>query len=126
MNMEYPPEPIMLQDKNTGEITFRTYAHIADGTYKIYLPDNSVRIFTDEDLPDPLKILIGLINAYKWEDSVMYHEVVTTMLLFTFKPEYPPALFNVGWRDGDHYCLVIPQKVFNDLRGVVTMSEEEA
>lgn len=112
---------------------YRIYAHIKDGLYKIFLDENVKREFTDATLPDPIKVMVGLINAYDWDKihnktglnrAIDISDDESYGLVWAFEVDhYPPILMDVGWRFRDHYCLVLPPPLFQELRGGMTMSE---
>lgn len=105
----------------------RVYARVEDRLYKIYLQDDLKREFTDETLPDEIKVIIGLINAYDWKDIHKHPPymalAVPESIVWHFAKTYPENLIDIGWRQGDDYCLVLPDNVFNKLRGGMTVSE---
>jgi len=105
---------LTLKYEGSGGICHRVYAFHANDTYKIYLGDNIKRVFTDETLPDAIKTTMGLINAYQWKTTGMNGDSI----IWKFEPDYPEVAFEIGWRDGEHYCLVLSDKVFKQLRGV--------
>ncbi len=113
---------------------YRVYAYIKDGLYKIFLDENVKREFTDATLPDPIKVIVGLINAYDWDeiqrntwhahtfDADSYEDGYGMVWAFE-TDHYPPVLIDIGWRYESHYCLVLPVPLFQELRGSMTMSE---
>lgn len=106
---------------------YRVYANIENGSYKIYLDDGMKREFSDNTLPNSIKVLVGLINAYDWEDIHKHPPnmvlAVPESIVWHFAVTYPENLIDIGWRRGDDYCLVLPPDVFTELRGGMTMSE---
>jgi hypothetical protein len=111
---------------------YRTYANIEDGLYKIFLDENVKREFTDATLPNEIKVIVGLINAYDWEKihQNSRHTSITdqpsenyAMVWMFDDAAYPPVLIDIGWRYKQHYCLVLPTPLFQELRGGMTMSE---
>lgn len=111
---------------------YRVYAHIKDGLYKIFLDENVKREFTDATLPDPIKVIVGLINAYDWDkihNKTGLNQAVDIPnggehLVWAFNADcYPPILMDIGWRYRHDYCLVLPPSLFQELRGGMTMSE---
>lgn len=111
---------------------YRTHmAVFGDGSsreYHIHLGNKAKRVFTDETLPDPIKVLVGLINAYDWDHlnsdelSVRFNENI----IWRFHGNYPPVLIDIGWRHLNDYCLVLEKDVFDSLRMGLTVSGEAA
>jgi hypothetical protein len=121
-------EPIMLVHDD-GSRVYRVYMHVHDGIYSVYLGDGVTRMFTDETLPDAIKVIVGLINAYTWSDERVDSSLEipnVESILFRFKPNYPAHMFDIGWRSGPHYCLVLPEGVMKNLLGDLTVSEGQA
>lgn len=113
---------------------YRIYANIKDGLYKIYLNESVKRVFTDVTLPNEIKVIVGLINAYDWNKihQNTWRNRRQTLdlpesgyeLVWAFDTDnYPPILIDIGWRYEQHYCLVLPIPLFKELRGGMTMSE---
>lgn len=102
----------MVKDDD-GNKRIRIYMQHCEGKYRIYPGNYIKREFDDETLPNAIKVTVGLINAYKWPVTPQ----MDSGLLWKFRDSYPQAMFNVGWRDGEHYCLVLSDEVIRDLRG---------
>ena len=96
--------------------------------YHIYVGNQSMRIFNDETLPDPIKVLVGLISAYDWDslNSVEAGGRVNENIIWRFKEYYPPILIDIGWRYLNDYCLVLDKDVLESLRTGLTVSGEAA
>lgn len=110
--------PTLVVTDDHGNKYLRVYMTHRNGKYQIYPGNYIKREFTDETLPDPIKVTLGLINAYEWP-------VTTTTdsdLIWKFGDDYPSNMFYVGWRDKEHYCLVLSDEVVRDLRGQVSDS----
>ena len=91
---------------------YRVYMHVQNGRYNIHLDNNMVRMFNDNTLPDSIKVSTGLVNAHTWPETTMLHP---GMILYQFNDRYPKEMFNIGWRDGPHYCLVLDKNIVSDL-----------
>ncbi len=96
--------------------------------YHIYVGSQAKRVFNDTTLPDPIKVLVGLINAYNWDDlnSVEESERLHENIIWRFKEYYPPILIDIGWRYLNDYCLVLDKDVLESLRMDLTVSGEAA
>lgn len=113
-------EPINLVDDR-----IRFYCLHRDGVYKLFMGNNMTREFTDETLPDDIKALIGMINAFDWEKLERDYYSGTDgpngddydQFLWAAKSYYPQATADIGWRLEDHYALVVPYNYFLTLKG---------
>ena len=112
MSLDFPT--IAVRDDD-GKTYHRVYMCNFNGTYKIFLGDYFKREFTDETLPDAIKTMVGLINAYEWPDTGDH--VHKSSIMWKFREDYPEVMFFVGWRDQEHYCLVLSDDLFRELRG---------
>jgi len=107
---------------------YRVYSRINDGLYKIYLDEGVKREFTDDTLPNEIKVIVGLINAYDWDKIHAARRGSLELLedesiIWQFHDHYPSVLLDIGWRYLNRYCLVISPSLFQELRGGLTMSE---
>ena len=106
-----------------GNPRHRVYMMAYDGRYRIFLGDGIKREFTEESLPDLIKTYLGLINAHTWRDPDRKWRdkngdpIAFTSITFTFPTGAPEVMFNIGWREGPHYCLVLHREEFYWLRG---------
>lgn len=113
---------------------YRTYmAVFGDGSssreYHIYVGSQAKRVFNDTTLPDPIKVLVGLINAYNWDDLNSHQTMVDRVhenIIWRFSERYPPILIDIGWRYLNDYCLVLEKDVLESLRTGLTVSGEAA
>lgn len=106
-------EPINLRDDR-----IRFLCEVEDRTYKLYMGNNMIRTFTDETLPDQIKSLLGMINAFDWDKINGVYDDPTHML-WGAASYYPPIANEIGWRIKHRYALVVPYKYFLTLRGEV-------
>ena len=95
-----------------------------DNVYTLYVGQGMVRQFTDETLPDEIKALIGMVNAFDWDElhrtnvgpfSQWLDE--QKQILWSTKHYYPSIANDIGWRINNAYALVLPYKSFLKLRG---------
>ena len=112
--------PLLINDDEHKPM-LRTYMNVQDGVYSLYLDGDFKREFTDETLPDAIKVILGLINAYDW-DAISKRLTTAESndeeaIIWRFANAYPSILLDIGWRQGNHYCLVLPKKVFDELSG---------
>lgn len=128
-------QPLMM-DGEDGSKIFRTYMKVQDGLYSIYFGDEFKREFTDETLPDVVKVIVGIVNAYDWDSIHLRSNAIDTdeeAIVWRFSDHYPPVLFDIGWRYKEHYCIVLSKQEFDDMRGGcltkvsnMTLSEHDA
>lgn len=103
--------PIMhptLHDHHRVPITY------INGQYEVFVGDNQIRIFTDEDLPDIIKARLMMIKASITsapnEDPIFIAKAY----------ECPPDsnMFEIGWQPCEGlYVVVIPTKDLTYMRG---------
>lgn len=112
MSMDFPT--LAVRD-DEGKTYHRVYMCHYKETYKIFLGNYLKREFTDKTLPDAIKTMVGLINAYEWPDTG--NDVHKSSIIWKFRDDYPEVMFFVGWRDQEHYCLVLSDDLFRELCG---------
>ena len=83
--------------------------------YIIYVADNFVRNFTNETLPDEIKIKLGMIVAPSTtdvRDCVVYNSDF-------YIPMHPINGFDeIGWQVSDSYfCICMSRELLEELRG---------
>jgi len=109
-------EPINLADDR-----IRFLCEHKGDVYKLYMGNNMTREFTDETLPDDIKALIGMINAFDWDklhEKYWDGEVDEyDKLLWAAKSYYPQVSAHIGWRLEEYYALVVPYNYFLKLKG---------
>lgn len=113
-----------LEPINLTEDRVRFLCERQGTSYKLYMGNNMIRKFTDETLPDEIKSLIGMINAFDWDklhgdNYPTGNEGWYDGILWAAKDYYPEASRHIGWRQDNRYALVVPYKYFLTLRGEV-------
>ena len=104
-------------NNDDGEAVYRTYMYVNNGEYHIYVTSNLKRVFTDETLPDAIKVAVGIINAYNWDDLNKYSQMfLKSNVVWCFEDTYPEVLMDIGWRNGHDYCLVLYANQLQDLK----------
>jgi hypothetical protein len=104
-------------NNDDGEAVYRTYMYVNNGEYHIYVTSNLKRVFTDETLPDAIKVAVGIINAYDWDDLNKYSAtLIKSNVVWRFEDTYPEILIDIGWRNGNDYCLVLYAHQLQDMR----------
>ena len=110
--------PTLVVKDDMGNTYHRIYMAYSGGIYRVFPGNYIKREFTDETLPEAIRVSVGLINAYNWPDvGDVGHG---SNIVWTFRDDYPDIMFNIGWRHEDHYCLVLSDEVIRDLRGQVS------
>lgn len=85
-----------------------------DGRYEVYVGDNQIRIFLEEELPDILKSRLAMIKASNREPPT------TDPILIAKAYDHPPNsdMFEIGWQPCEGlYVVVIPTKDLTYMRG---------
>lgn len=110
-----------LEPINLTEDRVRFLCERQGTSYKLYMGSNMIREFTDETLPDEIKSLIGMINAFDWDKlhGDNYPTGSYDGILWAAKDYYPEASKHIGWRQDNLYALIVPYKHFLTLRGEV-------
>lgn len=82
---------------------------VQDGRYQIYLLENYVRIYDEDELPDLVKTRIAMIKAGTTTDvSATYDERMITKIYECPKEH---SLYEIGWQPCEGlYVVVIPTK----------------
>ena len=92
----------------------RVPLHRGEGIYTVHVGDNYTRTYTDETLPDPIKIRLSMILASN-QYVVRDRELLKAEL---YVNHGPTDLHDIGWQSSDSYfCLVIPKKDLEDMKG---------
>jgi hypothetical protein len=103
--------PIMhptLHDHHRVPITF------INGHYEVFVGDNQIRIFTDQDLPDILKSRLAMVKAANTSPPI------EDPILIAKAYDHPPdsQMFEIGWQPCEGlYVVVIPTKDLTYMRG---------
>ena len=84
------------------------------GKYHVYVSDDLVRYFTDETLPDLLKVKMAMILASP-QPQLIPEERVTKINVYTCTM---PNFANIGWRVSESwFCMVVDKLFLNTLKG---------
>jgi hypothetical protein len=84
------------------------------GKYIVYVGDNFTRTYSDETLPDPIKMRLAMILAseqYVIRDAELLKSEI-------YVNHGPVELHDIGWQASDSYfCIVIPIQDLEDMKG---------
>ena len=84
------------------------------GQFEIYVGEDFVRIFKEEELPDVIKVRLAMIRAATVSEPVVY-DLVSIMKYYEHPKE--SQLYEIGWKVTDTlYMVVIPTKDLTYLR----------
>jgi hypothetical protein len=86
------------------------------GKYEVYVGDNFIRLYTEDDLPDIIKSRIAMVKAatVKIPDSYLTSENIGQ--IYTGDPMSP--MYEIGWQvSKELFVVVIPSKDLTYLRG---------
>jgi hypothetical protein len=96
-------------------------------TYKLYMGNQMIRIFTAETLPDLIKERIVMINAFDWNRLHVVEgnigigggdwQSAMDRILLRQEEYYPEVCSEIGWRIGERYALIVPYEYFLSLKG---------
>lgn len=123
-------EPLNLKDNR-----IRILCEHKDDVYELYMGQGMKRRFTDETLPDEIKIAIGFINSFDWDELHLsntlgngkpptpltnwWHHVEDDYkeIIWINKKYFPEILRDIGWRVRDRYAITLPMEVFLTIKG---------
>ena len=106
-----------------------------DDVYELYMGQGMKRCFTDETLPDEIKIAIGLINSFDWDElhrsntmgngkpptpltNLLHHtDDDYKEIIWLSKMYFPEILRDIGWRVRNRYAITLPMEVFLTIKG---------
>jgi hypothetical protein len=92
----------------------RVPLHREEGIYTVHVGDNYTRTYTDETLPDSIKMRLAMILA-SHQYVVRDVELLKAEL---YVNHGPVDLHDIGWQSSDSYfCLVIPKKDLEEMKG---------
>jgi hypothetical protein len=103
--------PIMhptLHDHHRVPITY------INGHYEVFVGDNQIRIFTEDDLPDIIKSRLTMIRASTVDPPI------DDPILIAKAYDHPPnsSMFEIGWQPCEGlYVVVIPTKDLTYMKG---------
>lgn len=86
------------------------------GKYEVYVGDNFIRLYTEDDLPDIIKSRIAMVKAatVKIPDSYLTSENIGQ--IYTGDPMSP--MYEIGWQvSKELFVVVIPSRDLTYLRG---------
>jgi hypothetical protein len=86
------------------------------GKYEVYVGDNFIRLYSEDDLPDIIKSRIAMVKAatVKIPDSYLTSENIGQ--IYTGDPMSP--MYEIGWQvSKELFVVVIPSKDLTYLRG---------
>ena len=123
-------EPLNLKDDR-----IRILCEHNDDVYELYMGQGMKRRFTDETLPDEIKIAIGLINSFDWDElhrsntmgngrpptpltDWMHHtDDDYKEIIWLSKMYFPEVLRDIGWRVRNRYAITLSMEVFLTIKG---------
>lgn len=105
-----PLAPIMHQ---TLKDHHRVPVAVVDGKYELYIQDNYVRIFDEEELPDVIKARITMIKANSREPPPSD----VTAVMRAYEHPLDSNMLEIGWQPCQGlYVVVIPTKDLTYIR----------
>lgn len=82
---------------------------VQDGRYQIYLVENYVRIYDEDELPDLVKTRLAMIKAGTTGDIPHHYEGTMIGKIYECPKEH--RLYEIGWQPCEGlYVVVIPTK----------------
>lgn len=91
--------------------------------YRMFVGDDLVRYFNGSDLPNEIRSRLAIIRAAGekyFRDSYVSHTETELTAGFT-NACFPPEFNDIGWQITPPpfvwYCVVIPEKLLDSLRG---------
>ena len=123
-------EPLNLKDDR-----IRILCEHNDDVYELYMGQGMKRRFTDETLPDEIKIAIGLINSFDWDELHRSHTLGNGKpptpltdwwhhtdadykeIIWLSKRYFPDILREIGWRVRNRYAITLSMEVFLTIKG---------
>lgn len=85
-----------------------------NGRYEVFVGDNQIRIYNDDELPDILKSRLAMIKASNKKPPI------EDPILIAKAYDYPPDsnMFEIGWQPCEGlFVVVIPTKDLTYMRG---------
>jgi hypothetical protein len=90
-------------------------AHIL-GKYEVYVGDNYIRLFDEDDLPEEIKLRLTMIRAGTIEEPDFDMKLATIQQIYEGDPN--GSLFEIGWQVAKNlYVVVLPTKYLTYLKG---------
>ena len=92
----------------------RVPLHRGEGIYTVHVGDNFTRTYTDETLPDPIKMRMAMILA---SDQFIVRDI-ELLKAELYVNHGPVDLHDIGWQASDSYfCIVLPRTDLEDMKG---------
>jgi hypothetical protein len=86
------------------------------GKYEVYVGDNFIRLFSEDDLPDIIKSRIAMVKAATVNIPDTYLTSENIGQIYTGDPMSP--MYEIGWQvSKELFVVVIPSKDLTYLRG---------
>lgn len=86
------------------------------GKYEVYVGDNFIRLYTEDDLPDIIKSRIAMVKAATINPPDAYLTSENIGQIYTGDPMSP--MYETGWQvSKELFVVVIPSKDLTYLRG---------
>ena len=86
------------------------------GKYEVYVGDNFIRLYTEDDLPDIIKSRIAMVKAATVKPPDAYLTSENIGQIYTGDPMSP--MYEIGWQvSKELFVVVIPSKDLTYLRG---------
>lgn len=99
---------------STNWSLYRVPLHREEGIYTVYVGDNFTRTYTDETLPDPIKMRLAMILASE-QYIIRDLELLKSEL---FVNHGPVEFHDIGWQASDSYfCIVLSLSDLEDMKG---------
>lgn len=90
-------------------------AHI-HGKYEVYVGDNFIRLFTEDDLPDEIKSRLTMIRAATIEPPEFDMKLATIQHIYEGDPK--SHTYEIGWQVATNlFVVVLPSRYLTYLRG---------
>jgi len=108
------------------DYSYRVPMWTAEDEYEISVGENHSRMFTNETLPDRVKTVISMINAYPTRDYADWE--INPINVYINHQD--PSLDDIGWRiNRSMYMLVLTNEFLGDIangRHTRSQSKEES
>ena len=86
------------------------------GKYEVYVGDNFIRLYTEDDLPDIIKSRIAMVKAATVKPPEVYLTSENIGDIYRGDPMSP--MYEIGWQvSKELFVVVIPSKDLTYLRG---------
>ena len=84
---------------------------VKDHEFTLYVADNMKRIYSEDTLPDPVKVAWSMIKAFPRNDvEIILHS------MGIYVNTHDPRLDDIGWQSlPDTYIVVLPREFVEDM-----------